>query len=91
MSMKKWKDLAVATVDERAESGKRWHNVGVLLRDDDDPDRVSIRLNTIPIGWTDGWISAFEPRESGGAEKAAPKPAAKKPAPQGDLVDDIPF
>jgi len=85
MAMRKWKDLAVAIADERSESGKRWINVGVLLQDEQDPDRISIRINSIPIGWVDGWVSCFEP-------KARDEVPAQKAKPLGPpLTDDIPF
>lgn len=39
----------------------RWHTVGIYIKHDD--GKESIKLNTIPAGNWDGWLSIFEKQE----------------------------
>lgn len=76
------------------ETKTAWDQHGVLLVDG---DKISIRLQSLPLGEWNGWFNVY-PREDA---EAQPKRAAsaddyrratgRAPAPQADFDDDIPF
>ena len=57
-------DLAVKTgtyTDNQGQEKGRWMNVGAVFKNDQ--GQVSIKLEAIPTGDWNGWISAFEPKQ----------------------------
>ena len=89
--MRKTHDL-VATVGAYKsgdQEKKRYVNVGAIFAGDD--GRMSIKLETIPVGpnWS-GWLSAFEPRQGERQEPRGKMPPAESDRGRDDL-DSIPF
>jgi len=87
---------AVATVgkytDKQGNEKKRFVNVGAAF--EDDQGRLSIKLETIPVGphWS-GWISFFPPKERDAApvtEHSAAKANAYQKQPI-DTDEDVAF
>lgn len=87
---------AVATVgkytDKQGNEKKRYTNVGAAF--EDDQGRLSIKLETIPVGpeWS-GWISLYPPKERDAApvtEHSAAKANAYQKQPI-DVDEDISF
>lgn len=86
----------VATVgkytDKQGNEKKRYTNVGAVF--EDDQGRLSIKLETIPVGpeWS-GWISLYPPKERDAAtvtEHSAAKANAFQKQPI-DVDEDIQF
>lgn len=77
---------------------KRWNRIGTMFKDDD--GRVSIKIDTIPVGpdWS-GWISAFpmDDRQEDSRPERASEPTTTRNVHErhggGDAEDgeDIPF
>ena len=62
--MKKTGDLMAANgsyTNAEGEEKTRWIKVGALFQRDD--GRMSIKLEALPVGEFNGWLSVFEPRE----------------------------
>jgi hypothetical protein len=57
------KDLVrIRTYDQNGEEKTAFDNVGIMITKPD--GKVSIKLNTIPVGW-DGWLIAVEKKAKG--------------------------
>jgi hypothetical protein len=69
-----------------------WDRVGILIQDG---ERISLRLDTMPIGNWDGWLRAFpreqeQPGQQRQAMNGQPHPATRPAAPA-DFDDELPF
>ena len=51
--------------EEKKENKVRWDNVGVLV---DKEGKLSIKLNVVPIGDWDGWLTVKERQEKPAAD-----------------------
>lgn len=78
---------AVATIgeytDRSGEKKKRYVNLGKVF--EDDQGRLSLKLDTIPIGpnWS-GWVSFYEPKErQDQGRDRTPQDAYRQPSGQG--------
>ncbi len=91
---------AVATIgeykDRNGETKKRYVNLGKVF--EDDQGRLSLKLDTIPVGpnWS-GWVSFYEPkdRQEPGRDRSpgdSVKPSGQRPERategQSDFVED---
>lgn len=102
---KKIYDAAASTGEykdrQTGETKKRWQNVGAVFEGDD--GRLSLKLETIPVGpgWS-GWISFFppkderreQPRNDRQERQQSPHLQKQEQAPANygpDTEDDIPF
>jgi hypothetical protein len=75
-----------------------WERHGLLVVDG---KKMSIHLDSIPVGEWNGWFNVFEreeesPGQSGGGQRQAPgrgqyQPTEPYQAPPHDFDDDIPF
>jgi len=78
MTMRRWKEIKVSTgeyTNGQGEQKKSYAKVGVLFKDDQDPERLSIKLDVLPMGQigNDGkmncWLSVFEPYKEDGQQQ----------------------
>ncbi len=54
--------------EEKSEEGKtRWENIGVLIEND---GKRSVKLNVLPAGNWDGWLTVVERKEKHGQNEA---------------------
>ena len=53
--------------EEKKDSKTRWENVGVLIEKD---GKLSIKLNVIPVGDWDGWLTVKERQEKPASSEA---------------------
>lgn len=74
-----------------------WKNVGTLFIDEEN-GRMSIKLDMVPTGNFNGWLSVFEPRPRDGAgdvstpaQSSSPASSAEPQVEQQINLDDIPF
>ncbi len=84
--MRRWKEIKVSTgeyTNGQGEQKKSYAKIGVLFKDDQDPERLSIKLDVLPMGQigNDGkmncWLSVFEPyKEDGQAQPQQPQAPA---------------
>ena len=73
---------------KEGEEKTRWLRCGVLLQTD---NGMRIKLDSIPIGEWDGWLSVFEEREGDRQGSVAkPAPAASESV-ESKAQPDIPF
>lgn len=61
-----------------------WDRVGVLIQEG---ERISIRLDSVPVGEWDGWLKAFPKDEAATQAQAQPAPAAQTD----EFNDEVPF
>jgi hypothetical protein len=53
--------------EEKKDSKTRWENVGVLIEKD---GKLSVKLNVIPVGDWDGWLTVKERQEKPASSEA---------------------
>ena len=53
--------------EDKKDSKTRWENVGVLIENEGKP---SVKLNVIPVGDWDGWLTVVERKEKTGQVEA---------------------
>lgn len=84
MATKKYDAVAKIIEDRNGTEKVRWHTIGPVFEGE---KGLSLKIESLPVGPWNGWVSFFEPKE-----KEAAKPAAKaKPVYKGDDEQDTPF
>jgi len=83
--MKRTHNLKVAngSYEVDGQEKTRWLTIGGLLQGG---SKMSIKLDTIPVGDFDGWVQCFPVEE----RPALDSPMAP-PGPQEEFSDDVPF
>jgi hypothetical protein len=85
-------DLAVKSgeyQDRNGETRSRWKNIGTMFTRDD--GGFAIKIDSLPIGTWDGWISVFGKEDRGGGQAGRQGRAAGRQEDMGGLDDEIPF
>ena len=75
---------------------KEWRNVGIMMQDEDDPERIVLKFDMqLPMtpnvkGYAECWVKAFELRENNQTSSDAPptRSESSSPPPSSNHDDD---